>query len=306
MRKFILSLGVAALTAGALTSCGDKAAATSSEAKAFADTLATSLGEFAAAQQHSSFERMRMNMSPEEVAKFKKSDFLAGLRDVLDADTSRMGYFQGIQTGLQLLQPIIGISQQYGFPVDPEVVYNAFKSVYEKDSLASTDTYYAAYQAAFQQLQTRAKEIEHKRIAESQENKDNIAAGAAYAEKAVTEDGYTKAESGILYKIATPGTGDKVKATDKVTINYKGSKVDGSVFDETKEKPYTASATAFIPGFNEALTLLAKGGKLTVIIPGELGYGLEGAGSLIGPNETLVFDIEVVDIESPKIEAIKK
>lgn len=306
MRKFILSLGVAALTAGALTSCGDKAASTTSEQKAFADTLANTLGEFAAAQQHSSFERMKTSMSPEEVAKFKKSDFLAGLRDVLNADTARMGYFQGVQTGLQLLQPIVGISQQYGFPVDPEVVYNAFKAVYEKDSLASTDTYYSAYQAAFQQLQSRAKEIEHKRIVESQEYKDNVAAGTAYIEKAVKEDGYTKAESGIAYKISAPGTGDKVKATDKVTINYKGSKVDGSVFDETKGTPYTASATAFIPGFNEALTLLAKGGKLTVIIPGELGYGLDGAGSLIGPNETLVFDIEVVNIESPKLEAKKK
>ena len=73
--------------------------------------------------------------------------------------------------------------------------------------------------------------------------------------------------------------------------------MDGTVFDETKGNPYTSSASAFIPGFNEALTMLGKGGKMTVIIPGELAYGLDGAGNLIGPNETLVFDIEIADVQ---------
>ncbi len=297
MRKFILSLGVAALTAGALTSCGDKGSSSASkEDKAFADTLATTLGEFAGAQQQTTFSRMKTNMSEAEVAKYKKADFLAGLRAVLESDTSRIAYYQGVQTGLQLLQPIMAVSQNYGYPVDPKVVYDAFKAVYEKDSLASTEAYYTAYQEAYQKLQTRAQEIEKKRLSESKENKENVEAGKAYADKALKE-GYTKAPSGIVYKIENAGTGNKVQPSDKVSIFYKGKKVDGTVFDETKNDPYTASASAFIPGFNEALTMLAKGGKMTVIIPGELAYGLEGAGNLIGPNETLVFDIEVADIE---------
>lgn len=298
MRKFILSLGVVALAAGALTSCGDKGSSSASkEDKAFADTLATTLGEFAGAQQQTTFSRMKANMTEEEIAKFKKDDFLAGLRAVLESDTSRVAYYQGVQTGLQLLQPIMAVSQNYGYPVDPKTVYNAFKAVYEKDSLASADTYYAAYQEAYQKLQERAKEIEQKRLAESKENKENLEAGKAFADKAL-KDGYTKAPSGIVYKIDNAGTGNKVQPTDKVSIFYKGKKVDGTVFDETKTDPYTASASAFIPGFNEALTMLAKGGKMTVIIPGELAYGLEGAGNLIGPNETLVFDIEVADIQA--------
>lgn len=297
MRKFIISLGVAAIAAGALTSCGDKGSSASKEDKAFADTLSTTLGQFAGAQQQTTFTRMKANMSEAEIAKFKKEDFLAGLRAVLESDTTRVAYYQGVQTGLQLLQPIMAVSQNYGYPVDPKVVYKAFKEVYEKDSLASADTYYAAYQEAYQKLQERALEIEHKRITESKENKDNIEAGKAYAEKALKE-GYTKSPSGIVYKIENPGTGDKVRPADKVSIFYKGKKTDGTVFDETKTEPYTASATAFIPGFNEALTMLAKGGKMTVIIPGDLAYGLDGAGNLIGPNETLVFDIEIADIQS--------
>lgn len=297
MRKFILSLGVAALAAGALSSCGDKASSSASkEEKAFADTLATTLGEFAGAQQQSTFTRMKAQMSEAELAKFKKDDFLAGLRAVLESDTSRVAYYQGVQTGLQLLQPIMAVSQNYGYPVDPQVVYKAFKEVYEKDSLANTEAYYAAYQEAYQKLQERAREIEQKRIAESKDNKANIEAGKEYADKAIKE-GYTKAPSGIVYKIENPGTGAKVQPTDKVSIFYKGKKVDGTVFDETKTEPYTASASAFIPGFNEALTMLSKGGKMTVIIPGELAYGLEGAGNLIGPNETLVFDIEIADVQ---------
>lgn len=296
MRKFILSLGVAALAVGALTSCGDKgSSAVSKEDKAFADTLATTLGQFAAVQQHSAFERMKGQMSQEELDKFSKADFLAGLKAVLESDTSKIAYYQGVQTGLQLLQPIMAVSQNYGFPVDPKVVYDAFKEVYEKDSIAGAEAYATAYQEAYSRLQSRAREIEQKRISESKENQENLAAGQAYAEKALGE-GYTKSESGIVYKIDNPGTGDKVKPTDKVKIFYKGKKVDGTVFDETKADPYTASASAFIPGFNEALSMLAKGGKMTVIIPGDLAYGLEGAGNLIGPNETLVFDIEVADV----------
>lgn len=297
MKKIILSLGVAALVGASLTSCGGDKSSASSEQKAFADTLATTLGEFAGAQQNANYLRMKAQMTPEEFAKFNKADFLAGMRSVMEADTSKQAYFQGIQLGLQLMQPVIGVSQQYDYPVDAKVVYEAFKKVYEQDSVASAEEYYAAYQMAFQQLQTRAREIELKKISESDENKKNVADGEAYMAKALKE-GYTKSPNGIVYKIENPGTGNKVQPADKVSILYKGSKTDGSVFDETKDgKAYTASASAFVPGFNEALSLLAKGGKMTVIIPGELAYGLEGAGNLIGPNETLVFDIEVTDVQ---------
>jgi FKBP-type peptidyl-prolyl cis-trans isomerase len=297
MRKFILSLGVAALVGGALTSCGNGSTA-SKEDQAFGDTLATNLGQYAGVSQQEMLARMKANMSPEEFAKFSKADFLAGLKSVLEADTSKMAYFQGVQLGLQLLQPITGVSQNYGIPVNPKLVYEAFKEVYEKDSITDAESYKNAYQEVFQRFQERARVAEEKRISESEENQTNLKAGAEYAAKAVKE-GYTKAASGIVYKIEEPGTGDKVKPTDKVTINYKGKKIDGSVFDENQGKPYTASASAFIPGFNEALTMLAKGGKMTVIIPGELAYGLQGAGSMIGPNETLVFDIEILDVEAP-------
>lgn len=296
MKKFILSLGVAALTMGALTSCGDKSSSASPEDKAFADTLATTLGEFAGAQQQQMWANMKGRLSEAELAKYNKADFLKGLSDVLNADTTKMAYFQGIQVGLQLLQPIMGVSQNYDFPVSTRKVYESFKKVFEMDSLPQVNDYQQAYQEAFMTLQTKAQQKETQRLEESKENKENLEKGAAYVDDVVKNQGYTRAESGIAYKIENPGTGDKVKPTDKVSIFYKGKKIDGNVFDETKEDPYTASASAFIPGFNEALTMLAKGGKMTVVIPGDQAYGINGAGDLIGPNETLVFDIEIADI----------
>lgn len=296
MKKIILSLGVAALFGAALTSCGGGSnASVSAEDQAFADSLSTALGEFAGAQQNANFLRMKEQMTPEEVAKFSKADFLAGVRAVIEADTSKLAYFQGVQMGLQLLQPIMGVSQNYNYPIDPKKVYASLKKVYELDSIANPDEYYAAYQAVFQQLHDRARQIELKKLEDSEENKANIAAGEAYVAKALKE-GYTKAPSGLVYKIENPGTGAKAQPSDRVSIFYKGMKTDGKVFDETKDKPYTSSASAFVPGFNEAVQMLGKGGKMTAIIPGNLAYGLEGAGQLIGPNETLVFEITVDDV----------
>lgn len=296
MRKIILSLAVASLAAGALSSCGSKNETASAEDKAFADSVATAFGQFAAVQQQTNFTRMKAQLTPEELAKFDKEAFLKGLKDVLTADTTKTSYFMGLSAGMQLIQPIMSLNQQYGYPVDADVVYEAFKKVYMQDSIANPEEFYTAYQNISQQLQERINAREEKRIAESKENKENIAKGKAYVAKMVKE-GYTKAPSGIVYKIENAGTGDKVKAADRVKIFYHGKKTDGTIFDETKDNPYSSSASAFIPGFNEALTMLGKGGKMTVVIPGELAYGLSGAGNLIGPNETLVFDIEVVDVE---------
>lgn len=296
MRKFVISLGVAALAVSALTSCNGNKSNASAEDQAFADTLATTLGQYAAAEQVANIQRMKAMMSEEDAAKFSKEDFLLGLRTILESDTSKTSYYQGIQVGLQLMQPIIGISQNYDIPVDPETVYKAFAEVYKKDSIADAQTYYVAYREAFQKLQQRAQEIERKRIEESKENIENVARGKEFADSLV-KAGYTRSESGLVYKIENPGTEAKVQPTDKISIYYTGRNTEGNIFDQTQEgKPYTSFANVFVPGFNEALSLVGKGGKITVAIPGDLAYGLEGAGEAIGPNETLVFDIEVVDV----------
>ncbi len=300
MKKILLTLGAAAIVGASFVSCdkgGDNKV--SAEDKAFGDSIAVALGEFAGAQQNNQFNRMATQLDSSEVAKYSRDDFMRGLKTVLAADTSKLAYYQGLMFGLQLIQPINGMTNQYGFPVDKDVVLKAFQKVFDMPAdtvQAKGQEYYMAYSTLFQEAETRMKARQAAERAGSPEAQEALSKGKAYAEK-MTKEGYTRAESGLVYKIENPGTGDKVKASDKVKINYVGKHIDGKVFDQTQpDQPYTSAANSFVPGFTEALQLVGKGGKVTVVIPTDLAYGADGTGNVIGPNETLVFDIEVLDI----------
>ena len=83
-------------------------------------------------------------------------------------------------------------------------------------------------------------------------------------------------------------------------VQYTGKDINGEVFDTNKDNVRAMRANGFVPGFSEALSMLGKGGKMTVVIPADQAYGLDGAGDAIGPNQTLVFDIEILDINPEK------
>lgn len=299
MKKIILAFGAAAMLTAGLTSCNkENASNATSEDKAFGDSVATALGQFAGAQSASSYDRMK-EMQPEAAEKFNKAAFLKGIQQVLNADTADVAYFQGLQMGLQLVNPIIGINNDAKVPVDKDKVFAAFKSVYEADSVGDLNMYFSEYQTLMTELQQRVKAREDAEKAASPEAKKNLEEGQAYADKMVSE-GYTKAESGIVYKIDNPGTDPKVAPTDRVKVQYVGKNIKGEEFDSNKDNVTPMRANGFVPGFQEALSMLGKGGKMTVVIPADQAYGLDGAGDAIGPNQTLVFDIEVLDIEPAK------
>lgn len=296
MKKIFLALGAAAIVAGGLMSCnkaGGNADATAEE-KALGDSVATAFGEFGGAQALSSYERMKA-MQPEAAEKFNKASYLKGVEAVLNADTTDMAYIQGMQMGMQMVGAYIGINNEAKIPVDKATLMAAFKKVYEADSIADMNQYYSNYQAVMTRVQSVMKAREDAAKAESPEAKKNLADGEAYAAKMV-EEGYTKAPSGIVYKIENPGTEPKVAPTDQVSVMYVGKSIDGEVFDTNEGKVRPMRANGFVPGFQEALQMLGKGGKMTVVIPADQAYGLDGAGDAIGPNQTLVFDIEIQDI----------
>lgn len=112
------------------------------------------------------------------------------------------------------------------------------------------------------------------------------------------KDGVKSTDSGLQYIVLKEGKGDLVQPTDKVKIHYHGTTIDGKVFDSTvdKGKPYESKANMFVPGFNEALSLMKKGSKYKVFIPQELAYGAQQRGQLILPFSTLVFEIEILNI----------
>lgn len=134
---------------------------------------------------------------------------------------------------------------------------------------------------------------------QNEEKELNLAAGKEYAEIMKHKSGVVTLPSGVQYEILEKGDGPKPKKTDTVEVHYHGTLINGTVFDSSRErgKPATFPVSAVIPGWTEVLQLMPVGSKWRVVIPSHLAYGERGAGSLIKPNMTLVFEIELLGIE---------
>jgi len=132
----------------------------------------------------------------------------------------------------------------------------------------------------------------------AKEGEDNKAAGEEFLAKNKEKEGVTVTESGLQYEVLTEGTGPKPTAEQTVKCTYHGTLLDGTVFDSSIERGDTATfaVNRVIPGWTEALQLMPVGSKWKLYIPGELAYGDRGAGQDIGPNETLIFEVELVGI----------
>lgn len=104
--------------------------------------------------------------------------------------------------------------------------------------------------------------------------------------------------SGLQYEVIKEGEGESPKATDQVMVHYEGKLIDGTVFDSSVDRgePATFGVTQVIPGWVEALQLMKVGAKWRLYIPSALAYGPQGAGGVIGPNQTLIFDVELLQI----------
>ena len=104
--------------------------------------------------------------------------------------------------------------------------------------------------------------------------------------------------SGLQYEILTEGTGAQPKADDQVVVHYTGKLIDGTVFDSSVDRgePATFGVTQVIPGWVEALQMMKAGSTWRLYIPSDLAYGPRGAGGVIGPNETLIFDVTLLDV----------
>jgi FKBP-type peptidyl-prolyl cis-trans isomerase len=123
--------------------------------------------------------------------------------------------------------------------------------------------------------------------------------GIAFHAENKKKEGVTTLPSGLQYKVLKSGNGKSPKATDTVTTNYKGTLLDGTVFDSSYDRGEPASfpVNQVIKGWTEALQLMKVGDKWQLFIPSELGYGERGAGQAIGPNASLVFEIELLGIQ---------
>lgn len=131
-------------------------------------------------------------------------------------------------------------------------------------------------------------------------NGQNAAVGKAFLEKNKKEEGVIELPSGLQYKVLKEGNGKKPKATDKVRCHYEGMLLDGTVFDSSikRGEPAVFGVNQVIQGWVEALQLMQEGSKWRLFIPSEMAYGARGAGNSIPPHATLIFDVELLAVES--------
>ncbi len=142
-------------------------------------------------------------------------------------------------------------------------------------------------------MRTQMDAIKEKATAEKYA--DNKAAGEKFLAENKAKEGVVTTPSGLQYKIITKGNGAVPADSSKVKVNYKGTMIDGTEFDSSKE-PITLAVNRVIPGWTEALKMMPVGSKWELYIPQELGYGAQEAGK-IKPFSTLIFEVELVDIE---------
>jgi FKBP-type peptidyl-prolyl cis-trans isomerase FklB len=170
--------------------------------------------------------------------------------------------------------------------LDVDAFAKAMKSVYKKEATElSADEAREIIDAYFNKMQAEADSV-------------NKQAGADYLEKNKKREGVHTTASGLQYEILQEGKGDKPKATDTVRCHYEGRLLDGRVFDSSyqRNKPADFPVNQVIPGWVEALQLMPVGSKWRLHIPSELAYGAQQVNELIGPNSTLVFDVELMQI----------
>lgn len=145
-----------------------------------------------------------------------------------------------------------------------------------------------------------AREIVNKYFEELEKkiNEANIEQGKIFLEQNKKRPEVTTLPSGLQYEVIAEGNGKKAKATDQVKCHYEGTLIDGTLFDSSikRGQPATFGVNQVIPGWVEALQLMPEGSKWRLYIPSELGYGAQGAGDMIPPHSTLIFDVELIEV----------
>ncbi len=145
-----------------------------------------------------------------------------------------------------------------------------------------------------------AREIVNKYFSELEEkiNAENIEKGKAFLEENKKNANVVSLPSGLQYEVLTEGKGKKPSATDRVRCHYEGTLIDGTMFDSSikRGEPAVFGVNQVIPGWVEALQLMSEGDKWRLYIPSDLGYGAHGAGEMIPPHSTLIFDVELIEV----------
>ena len=180
--------------------------------------------------------------------------------------------------------------------LDPVALAEGLKAALAGEKLTMTED---EMRQQLAQLRTRMRA--KRRPPDSEAGAKNAKEGKAFLAENAKKDGVTTLPSGLQYKIIKKGTGASPKLTDRVLTHYRGTLLDGTEFDSSYKggKPVPLTVNRVIKGWTEALQLMKVGSKWQLFIPGALAYGASGTRGPIGPNATLIFEVELLSIADP-------
>jgi FKBP-type peptidyl-prolyl cis-trans isomerase FklB len=204
---------------------------------------------------------------------------------VLKNQKEKTSYIIGMDIGNNL--------KKQSIDVDPNILAKGVKDALAGGKPLLTEQEIRETMTAFQ------KEMMAKQEVVAKKNKEQ---GDAFLAENKKKEGVKTLPSGLQYKVIKAGTGKKPKLSETVIAHYRGTLIDGTEFDSSYKRgqPATFQVSGVIPGWTEALQLMEEGAKWQLFIPSNLAYGERGAGGVIGPNATLVFEIELISIQEKK------
>jgi len=208
---------------------------------------------------------------------------------ILKTQRDKVSYSMGLDIGRML--------KMQGVDVELELVTRGLKDAYTGNQPLLTDE-------EMQEVLTNFKKefIAKQQELAKQQGEKNKKEGEIFLETNKKKEEVQTLPSGLQYKVLKAGAGKKPTATDTVTVHYRGTLIDGKEFDSSyrRGKPATFPVNGVIPGWTEALQLMEEGAKWELFIPSNLAYGERSAGGDIGPNATLIFEVELISIEQKK------
>jgi FKBP-type peptidyl-prolyl cis-trans isomerase FklB len=209
---------------------------------------------------------------------------------VLKTEKDKLSYAIGMDIGKNLKrQPV---------ELNSDIVSQGVKDSLNEGKTLMTEQEYLDILTAFR------KEMSQKQIAQKKElSEKNKKEGEEYLAENRKKADIVTTLSGLQYKVLKKGTGKIPKSTDTVTVNYRGTLIDGTEFDSSyrRGQPASFKVNGVIRGWTEALQLMKEGAKWQLYIPSNLAYGERGAGRNIGPNSTLIFEVDLISIDEKAV-----
>jgi FKBP-type peptidyl-prolyl cis-trans isomerase len=212
---------------------------------------------------------------------------LAGENIELKTDNDRVNYSVGYQIG--------GDFKRQEVELNPQALVQGIE-----DALAGTEALMTSDEMRTTLVELKKRIVAAQREKAAQAAAQNLEAAEAFMAENTSKEGVKTLPSGLQYKVIQEGSGATPAATDKVTVHYRGTLTDGTEFDSSysRNKPASFAVNRVVPGWTEALQLMQEGDKWLLFIPPKLGYAERGAGSKIPPNSALIFEVELLSVNT--------